>query len=106
MWTYLAYIIYKLFEKKNEVTVSDVCGFVMNKDCELHIYFTFEELLSDLEYLKELGIIDIRGNKIIPNFEKLKEIVNTVEESWSITGIYMFEIYRRKIVKCLNQYFK
>jgi len=112
VWTYTAYILNKFGEKNNygELSVDDLSVFVFDnlwRKQKLSFYDNREDLVLDLKYLDKLKVIDLELEKRIRLREKkLKKISRIVEDSALLTGVTLFDEYRRRIDKafeCLQQ---
>lgn len=105
MFTYTAYILNRFGERNDydAVRFSDLSSFVFDdlwRGQKLSFYESKEELLDDLRYLDRLNVVKLRGNvrrRIELNKEKLEKISNIVEDSGQLTGVALFDEYKRRI---------
>jgi len=108
MWTFTAYIIYKLAKQLNSKTIcfSDLTHSIFDilwKKYGVVLNNSTEELEREVEYLKEIGAIDFDGD-IITIKEKLKEIAKSVEKSCPRDTITLYNIYLSKIDEAIKYY--
>ncbi len=111
MWTYTSYIIAKLCEKQgnscDSMTFSSLADFIFNKlyfEKRLIFYDGKKDLFSDIEYLKELQILDFVKNDDIDKIEfsikdidKLNRVAKIVKHSGGITKVNLLNEYVKKI---------
>ncbi len=118
MWTYTAYILYKY------------CRDIKNTQCEVltfkeltELFFdklwqkrgivlhdSKQDLYADLQYLEQLGVIEINGDVKnidtiiikVKDVEKLKQIADIVEKTYTVTGIGLFNVYKSRIDEALK----
>jgi hypothetical protein len=107
LWTYLAYLLSKIFKTKNKITFQELeeINNILHKECHLFIWCTREELLYDLQYLKKIKAVkfeekeNLKEMEIMGNIEQLREIANVVTKSPFITGSDLLKEYRERIDK-------
>ncbi len=114
MWTYTAYILEKYCEKNkcDELLFKEIDNFffdILWRKEHLSFYENSLGLYEDLDYLRELGIIEFdEKDKSIETKIKIKEkktlskIAKMVEDSSKLTGIRLFEEYKKRINSALE----
>ena len=111
MWTYTAYILNKFGEKGySQLQFKELSEFVFD---ELwgkgHIVFHDgdEDLLDDLRYLDKLKAIRLKDRGDVGmtlNVGSLSHMSNVVENSALLTGVKLFDEYRKRIDDSFDNY--
>lgn len=106
MWTYTAYVIYKLSESSNELIFDTLQKFFQHlwTSEKVKLYTEGNELRHDLEYLETLGLINLNGTdkgairiQDLKKFENLPKIIH--EESGTL-----LDEYTKRIDRALQSY--
>jgi hypothetical protein len=113
MWTYTAYIINKFGEHGyRELQFKELSDFVFNnlwKNGNLVFHDGDEDLLDDLRYLNKVKAIELREGKNIRmtlNRGCLGHMSRVVEDSALLTGVKLFDEYKKRIDKSFDDYSK
>jgi hypothetical protein len=107
LWTYLAYLLSKIFKTKNKITFQELeeINNILHKKCLVFIWCTYEDLLSDLRYLKRIKAVkfeekeNLKEMEIMGNIEQLKKIADVVTKSPFIIGSDLLKEYQERIDK-------
>jgi hypothetical protein len=116
MWTYTTYVLGKYCDKNpkrcEELEFEDLYNFIFNNlwlKEKLVFHDGMQDLLLDLDYLKKLGVISFEGNedpkKItikITNKEALSKISKIVDDSFTLTGVKIFDDYKKRIDRAIK----
>jgi hypothetical protein len=109
MWTYTGYVISTYFEKCSRTalsfnTLAHIFFGVLRPNYKLILLDGEEELYRELEYLRNIGIIDLKESKNrkqtqirIKNNEELNNIVKLVKSIPDSTGLKLLGEYQTKI---------
>lgn len=118
MWTYTVYTLYKYCLNRREECkelefrrLADLFFRKLWREQGIVFHDSKHDLYADLQYLRELGILELLGDEKnldsviirIKDFEKLKEIAKAVEQSYALTGIKLFSIYKDRIDNTLRE---
>jgi hypothetical protein len=111
MWTYTAYILNKFGEKDySELAFKELSEFVFGelwKKGHLVFHDGDEDLLGDLRYLDKVKAISLReGDKTSMTLNRgcLGHMSKVVEDSALLTGVKLFDEYRKRIDRSFDSY--
>jgi hypothetical protein len=109
MWTYTAYILNGLgklngYGNLDEKTLSKFVFDDLWRKNKLTFHDGEEDLMDDLRYLERLKVIGLNGKTITLNKGKLVKISDIVENSGLLTGVKMFDEYKRRIDCAFDNY--
>lgn len=109
-WYFLAYIISKLSRYTGQLDF-DICEIedVLKKLWTQHsvsIVDNREMLLDELRLLERLGLVRVIGDKVVIDFEKLRQLENTIMSDPLVSKDTYFAYLKERIDKALEQMFK
>jgi len=107
MWTFTAYIIWKLCQAQgvDKIHYSELIHFIFDilwKRHKIVLNDSSKELEREIEYLKEIGAVDFNGYEIRIK-DKLKGIVQIVEQSALKDQLTLYREYLDKINQAVLQ---
>jgi len=116
MWTYTAFILGKYCEKNpekyDELPFSEFAKFVFDvlwREKNLIFHDGIMDLFEDLKYLQKLGIIELqedenieRAKLKVKDKEKLNRVVKVVEDSGTLTGVKLLDVYTKRINSAID----
>jgi len=102
VWTFIAYIIYRLCEEKgkNVIRLDELYKLFFDvfwRECKLALVDSKNELLDKLRYLEALGALRIKGDRIEVNMREIKSIASIVENSTLKSELLIYRMYISRI---------
>ena len=106
MWTFTAYILWKLSKAKgsNRIEFPELTHFIFDvlwKEYKIVLNDSSKELEREIEYLKELGAVNYDGYEIEVK-EKLGEIAQIVEQSSLKDQLTLYREYLSRINQAID----
>ena len=112
MWTFTAYILWKLSRAKgsNKIRFSELVHFMFDilwKRYKMALNDSSKELEREVKYLEELGAVKFNESKeIIINENELKRIAQVVEHSSLKDQLVLYEEYLNRIKQAIEKDYK
>ena len=108
MWTFTAYILFKLCESRGRGTLafSELHTFMFDvlwKKYKIVLNDSSVELKKEVEYLSELGAVEFNGHTIKINKGRLKEIALIVEHSQLRDQLLLYREYLSRINQAIQE---
>ena len=108
MWTFTAYILFKLCESRGRGTLafSELHTFMFDvlwKKYKIVLNDSSVELKKEVEYLSELGAVEFDGHTIKINKGRLKEIALIVEHSQLRDQLLLYREYLSRINQAIQE---
>ena len=108
MWTFTAYILFKLCESRGRGTLafSELHTFMFDvlwKKYKIVLNDSSVELKKEVEYLSELGAVEFDGHTIKINKDRLKKIAMVVEHSQLRDQLLLYREYLSRINQAIQE---
>ncbi len=108
MWTFTAYILFRLCEAKGRdaVSFSELHTFMFNvlwRKYKIVLNDSSVELRKEVEFLSELGAVEFDGHTIRINRGRLKEVAMIVERSQLRDQLLLYREYLSRIEQAVSE---